>query len=97
MRITVRVPDERGEEVKRRTDNVSAYVVDAPTEKLERERRRAARRESLERVQKGEVLDEDLHAINPRERRDGDRDVPLSESLRLTSPSPRTSTLLDVH
>jgi post-segregation antitoxin (ccd killing protein) len=70
VRITVRVPDELGEEVKRRTDNVSAYVVDALTEKLERERRRAARRGILERAQKGEALDEDLHAINPRERRD---------------------------
>jgi len=79
MRITVRVPDELGEEVKGRTDNVSAYVVDALTEKLERERRRAARREILELAQKGEPLDEDLPAINPRERRDGDRDFPLSE------------------
>lgn len=79
MRITVRVPDDLGEEVKHRTDNVSAYVVEALTEKLERERRRAARQEILERAKKGESTDGDLHAINQRERRDGDRDFPLSE------------------
>ena len=79
MRITVRVPDDLGEDVKRRTDNVSAYVVEALAEKLERERRRAARQEILERAQKGEGPEEDLHAINQRERREGDRDFPLSE------------------
>ena len=79
MRITVRVPDELGEEVKHRTDNVSAYVVDALTEKLERERRRAARQEILERAKEGGSPDEDLHAINQRERSEGDRNFPVSE------------------
>jgi hypothetical protein len=79
MRITVRVPDDLGEEVKHRTDNVSAYVVEALTEKLERERRRVARQEILERAKDGGPPDEDLHAINQRERRDGDRDFRLSE------------------
>ena len=79
MRITVRVPDDLGEEVKHRTDNVSAHVVEALTEKLERERRRAARQEILERAKEGGSPDEDLHAIEQRERRDGDRDFPLSQ------------------
>ncbi len=55
MRITVRVPDDLGEDIKARTDNVSAYVVEALTEKLERERRRAARQEILERATDGGV------------------------------------------
>jgi post-segregation antitoxin (ccd killing protein) len=79
MRITVRGPDDLGEEVKHRTDNVSAYVVEALPETLERERRRAARQEILERAKEGGSPDEDLHAIEQRERRDGDRDFPLSQ------------------
>lgn len=79
MRITVRVPDDLGKEIKHRTDNVSAYVMEALTEKLERERRRVARQEILERAKDGGPPDEDLHAINQRERRDGDRDFRLSE------------------
>jgi Arc/MetJ-type ribon-helix-helix transcriptional regulator len=71
MRITVRVPDDLGEEVKRRTDNVSAYVTDALTEKLEREKRKEARRELLRFA--GTGIDESLHEINQRERREGDR------------------------
>jgi len=78
MRITVRVPDELGEEVKGRTDNVSAYVTDALTEKLERERRRAARERIWEAAQESDGSSaDDLHAINQRERREGDRDFPV--------------------
>jgi hypothetical protein len=33
MRITVRLPDDLGEDVKRRTDNVSGHVTEALTEK----------------------------------------------------------------
>jgi len=78
MRITVRVPDELGEEVKCRTDNVSAYVTDALTEKLERERRRAARERIWQAAQRSEESPaDDLHAINQRERREGDREFPV--------------------
>ena len=55
MRITVRLPDDLGENVKRRTDNVSAYVTDALTEKIEREERRRARRELLDMAGEGSV------------------------------------------
>ena len=72
MRITVRIPDDLGEDVKRRTDNVSAYVTDALTEKLRREKRDEARRELLRFADTG--LDASLHDINQRERREGDRD-----------------------
>ena len=74
MRITVRVPDELGEEVKDRTDNVSAYVTDALTEKLRKEKRDEARRELLRYA--GTGIDEALHEINQRERREGDRSFP---------------------
>ena len=75
MRIPVGVPDDVGEEVTRRTDNVSAYVTDALTEKLEQERRRAARERIWEAAHESEESPaEDLHAINQRERREGDRD-----------------------
>jgi Arc/MetJ-type ribon-helix-helix transcriptional regulator len=74
MRITVRVPDELGEEVKDRTDNVSAYVTDALTEKLRKEKRDEARRELLRYA--GTGIDESLHEINQRERREGDRSFP---------------------
>lgn len=75
VRITVRLPDDVGEEVKQRTNNVSAYVTEALTEKLERERRRAARKELLRLAKEGGRSDADLHAINQRQRREGDRDV----------------------
>jgi len=69
MRITVRVPDDLGEEVKGRTDNVSAYVTDALTEKVDRERRRAARERIWEAAQQSEESPaDDLHAFNQRER-----------------------------
>lgn len=80
MRITIRVPDELGEEVKRRTDNVSAYAADALTEKIEREEREKARREILEMAGSG-APEADLHAINQRERREGDRTYSEPESL----------------
>jgi len=74
MRITIRVPDDLGEEVKRRTDNVSAYVTDALTEKLQKEKRDEARRELFRYA--GTGVDESLHEINQRERREGDRSFP---------------------
>jgi Arc/MetJ-type ribon-helix-helix transcriptional regulator len=74
MRITVRVPDDLGEEVKNRTDDVSAYVTDALTEKLQKEKRDEARRELLRYA--GTGIDESLHEINQRERREGDRSFP---------------------
>jgi hypothetical protein len=74
MRITVRVPDDLGEEVKHRTDNVSAYVVEALTEKLRREKRDEARRELLRFA--GTGIDDALYDVNQRERREGDRSFP---------------------
>lgn len=73
MRITIRLPDELGEEVKRRTDNVSAYVTEALSEKVRREKRDEARRRLLRFAGTGGV-DSDLHEINQRERHEGDRD-----------------------
>lgn len=72
MRITVRLPDELGEDVKRRTDNVSGYVTEALTEKIQREERQRARRELLEMAGEGNV-DPGLHKQNQRMRRQGDR------------------------
>ncbi len=72
MRITVRLPDDLGENVKRRTDNVSAYVTDALTEKIEREERRRARRELLNMAGEGSV-DPDIHEQNQQLRRAEDR------------------------
>lgn len=71
MRITVRLPDELGEEIKRRTDNVSAYVTDALTEKIRTEKRDNARRRLLRFA--GTGIDDSLYEINQRERREGDR------------------------
>ena len=72
MRITVRIPDDLGEDVKRRTDNVSAYVTEALTEKLRREKRDEARRELLRFA--GTGVDSSLYDINQQQRREGDRD-----------------------
>lgn len=73
MRITIRLPDELGDEVKRRTDNVSAYVQEAITEKLQKEKRDAARQRLLRFA--GTGVDPTIYDLNQRERRDGDRDV----------------------
>ena len=73
MRITIRVPDDLGAELKERTNDVSAYVLDALAEKLRRERRRAAREEILEKAQEGGTPADDIYDINQRERREGDR------------------------
>lgn len=75
MRITVRLPDELGEEVKRRTDNVSRYVKDALTEKIQREERRQARQDLLGMAGEGTV-DPHVHHRNQKMRREGDRLVP---------------------
>jgi post-segregation antitoxin (ccd killing protein) len=74
MRITIRLPDDIGEEVKRRTDNVSAYFKEAVAEKMQKEKRRQARLEILEMAGEGHV-DPDIHEINQRKRRGGDRDL----------------------
>lgn len=71
MRITVRLSDELGEEVKCRTDNVSAYVTEALTEKLEKEKRDEARRQLLRFA--GTGVDPAIYDVNQRERREGDR------------------------
>lgn len=75
MRITVRVPDDLGDEVKARTDNVSAYVTEALQEKVNREKRRRARLEILELAGKGDV-DPDIYDLNKLWRYEGDRDLP---------------------
>ena len=72
MRITIRLPDDMGEEVKRRTDNVSAYVQAAIAEKLRRAERDAARQQLLRYA--GTGIDSTIDAENQRERREGDRD-----------------------
>ena len=73
MQITVQVPDDLEAELKERTNDVSAYVLDALAEKLRRERRRAAREEILEKAQEGGTPADDIYDINQRERREGDR------------------------
>jgi len=75
MRITVRLPDDLGEDVKRRTDNVSGYVTEALAEKIQREERRRAREELLEMAGEGSV-DPGLHEENQRMRRREDRSDP---------------------
>ena len=72
MRITVRLSDDLGEDVKRRTDNVSRYVEEALTEKIQREERRRARQEILD-MAGGESVDPALHDQNQRMRQDEDR------------------------
>lgn len=71
MQITVRLSDELGEDVKRRTDNVSSYVAEALTEKIQREERRRARQEILDMAGGGQV-DPALHDQNQRMRQDED-------------------------
>ena len=72
MRITIRLPDDMGEEVKRRTDNVSAYVQAAIAEKLRCAERDAARQQLLRYA--GTGIDPTIDAENQRGRREGDRD-----------------------
>jgi Arc/MetJ-type ribon-helix-helix transcriptional regulator len=84
MRITVRLPDELGEEVKRRTDNVSRYVRDALTEKIQREERRQARQDLLDMAGEGTV-DPSVHHRNQKTRREGDRLAPSNESGRTSA------------
>jgi len=72
MRITVRLPDDLGEDVKRRTDNVSRYVTDALTEKIQREERRRARNDLLE-MAGGASVDPAVHERNQQMRRSEDR------------------------
>jgi len=71
-RVTVRLPDDLGEDVKRRTDNVSEYVTEALTEKIRREERRRAHRELLGMAGEGSV-DAFLHEKNQQLRRAEDR------------------------
>ncbi|MBB4070251.1 post-segregation antitoxin (ccd killing protein) [Salinibacter ruber] len=63
MRVTVRLSDDLGEEVKRRTENVSKYVEEALIEKIQREERRRARQEILDMAE-GESVDPALHDQN---------------------------------
>jgi post-segregation antitoxin (ccd killing protein) len=72
MRITVRLSDGLGEDLKRRTDNVSRYVEEALTEKIQREERRRARQEILDMAE-GESIDPALHDQNQKMRRDEGR------------------------
>lgn len=76
MRITVHIPDDLGEEVRTRTDNVSAYVTEALRDRIEREEKRRARRRILEGIQEHEgsgVLEEDAEEQLHRKRHQGDR------------------------
>lgn len=72
MRITVRLSDDLGEDVKHRADNVSRYVEEALTEKIRREERRRARQEILD-MAGGESVDPALHDHNQQMRRTEDR------------------------
>ncbi|MCS3827888.1 hypothetical protein GGP85_003359 [Salinibacter ruber] len=75
MRITVRVPDDLGDTVKSKTENVSAYVTEALREKIARDRRREARQNILDGIRDYEGpgaeggAEEQLHE----ERRESDR------------------------
>jgi hypothetical protein len=75
MRITVRVPDDVGETVKATTDNVSAYVTEALREKIERDRRKKARKNILDGIRdyEGPGVEEGAEEQLHRERRDSDR------------------------
>jgi hypothetical protein len=77
MRITIRLPDDIGEEVKSRTDNVSAYFKEAVAEKMRKEKRYEARRALLRYA--GTGVDSDIYETNRRERHEGDRDFPTEE------------------
>ena len=72
MRITVRLPDDLGEDVKRRTDDVSKYVTEALTEKIQREERRRARQKILD-MAGGESVESSLHDKNRHMRQDEDQ------------------------
>lgn len=76
MRLTVTVPDEIGQEVKKRTDNVSAYVTAALEERLRIEKRDEARRKLLDLAgRSGRSREEVREAIEflHKERRESDR------------------------
>jgi post-segregation antitoxin (ccd killing protein) len=75
MRITVRIPDDLGDTVKATTDNVSAYVADALREKIERDRRRAARQNILDGIRDydGPGAEEGAEDQLHEDRRTGDR------------------------
>jgi post-segregation antitoxin (ccd killing protein) len=72
MRITVTVPDEVGEEVKARTDNVSAFTTEALVAKLAAEKRRAARKRLRKIAGHFETESEIIENLH-RERRASDR------------------------
>ncbi len=72
MRITITVPDELGAAIKAQTDNVSAYVTEALTEKLATEQRRAARERILGVVGGFEAPSDALDQLHE-ERRASDR------------------------
>lgn len=72
MRIIVRLSDDLREDVKRRTDNVSRYVEEALTEKIQREERRRNRQEILQ-MAGVESVDPILHDQNQETCRDEDQ------------------------
>lgn len=74
MRVTVRLPDDLGRELKERTENVSAYVTDAISEKIRREKRRSSREKILDLAGCSPDATQ-LHDENQRFRRQGERYV----------------------
>lgn len=77
MRVTVRLPDDLGKELKERTENVSAYVTDAVSEKIRREKRRSSREEILDLAGCSPGATH-LHEENQQFRRQGERYVEKS-------------------
>lgn len=71
MRITVQVPDDLEAELKERTNDVSAYVLDALGEKLRKEKRDEVRQELLHFA--GTGIDDGIYEINQKERREKGR------------------------
>ena len=72
MRVTVRLPDDLGQEVKRRTDNVSAYVAEALSEKLQADRRQEALHRISTAIGSFEVSSKAYKTLQ-KERRNSDR------------------------
>lgn len=76
MRVTVHLPDDLAEEVRSRSDDVSAYVTEALRDRIEREDKRRARRRILKSIQEREgsgMFKDDAEEQLHRQRRRGDR------------------------
>jgi hypothetical protein len=93
MRITVRRPDDLGEEVKRRTENVGRSVMGALTEKIKQENRRRVRQEILD-MAAGDSVDSALHEQNQRMRRQRDQCSP-GRCARLNGAQDRSCSIND--